>query len=263
MPRRKIFLFFTVLVGFLSIMSLSIIMTYPRYQKSMEQLPELILSDTTATNRALINIKDQLDENAQQDDGSKIVWTGSVCASKYMTLSGSERIYYVCPYIVAKTEALKEDTASNWTVSLQFAISALKDGQLCEPDTNIQVNEILFSCRVGENASILGVGYGDGEMTEVNGKSVNYQFRDRTHTDILTNVFARLLVGIQQSQKKERSLAVLPEEEKAVVNWSFQIMEKNHVIGIFNDVQFELPYVFALLPEDTLENSGSEKEGKK
>lgn len=245
MPKKKIFLFFTVLTGFLTILSVSIIMTYPRYQKTMEQLPELIDSDTSASNRALVSIKEQLDAKAESDDGQKIVWTDKVCASKYQTLSGSELIYYVCPYIVAKVEPLTEDEQANWTLSLQFAISALKDGKIIEPDSNIQVKEILFSCRVGENASILGVGYGDGDMTDVNGKSVNYQFRDRTNIDTSTNLFARMSVGKQQSQKKERSKSELPTEEKAVVNWSFQIMEKNHVIGVFDDVQFELPYLLS------------------
>ena len=245
MPKRKYFLFITVLVGFLTILSLSIVMTYPRYQKTMEQLPELIDSDTSASNRALVSIKEQLDAKASSEDGQKIVWTDKVCASKYQTLSGSELIYYVCPYIVAKTDALTDEGPSNWTLSLQFAISALKDGKVIEPDSNIQVKEILFSCRVGENASILGVGYGDGEMTDVNGKSVSYQFRDRTNIDTSTNVFARLSVGALQSQKKEQSESERPAEEKAVVNWSFQIMEKNHVIGVFNDVQFELSYLFS------------------
>ncbi len=241
MPKRKFILFFVILMGFLSILSTAIVMTYPRYQKTMEQLPELITSDTTASNRALLNIKEQLDAKKEMADGQKIVWTGSVCASKYMTLSGSERIYYVCPYIVANTVPLQEDTSSNWTFSLQFAVSAIKDGKIYTPDTNLQVKEILFSCRVGENASILGAGYGDGEMAAVNGKSVSYQFRDRAYIDTATNVFARLSLGQQTTAE-----TILPKEEKAVVNWSFQILEKNHVIGEFNDVQIDIPYQLEL-----------------
>jgi hypothetical protein len=205
----------------------------------MEQLPQLIQTDASTTNPALLQIKEQLDEADAQKEQT-VVWTGSVCASKYQTLSGSERIYYVCPYVVATTNPLSETESSDWTFSLQFAVSALKDKQLYSCDTNIQVNDILFTCRIGENAVILSEGYGDGEMNEVNGKSVSYQFRDRTYVNTDTNVFARLLLGAIHLEE-----GTFPESETATLNWSFQILEKNHVIGVFDDVQIEIPYLFS------------------
>lgn len=279
MPKYKYILFSAVIAGFLGIAGLSFVMTYPRYQKSTEQLPELITSDPLNINPALLAIRDQLDqyesvvqadtetlerETEAQTDSSQdmtesddksdnksdsdsqavpteqIVWTGSVCASKYKTLSGSEKTYYVCPYIIAQTGSLQTEDASDWNLSLRFAVSALKDGELYEPDTNIQVKNIQFTFRVSEHAQIVSAGYGDGEMNDVNGKSVSYQFRDRDHINTESNIFARLsLTAVSAEDAGE-----LPEET-AINNWSFSIWENHHEIAVFDDVQIELPYLFS------------------
>ncbi|MBQ8639154.1 MAG: hypothetical protein IJ468_08295 [Lachnospiraceae bacterium] len=281
MPKVKYILFSVVLTGFLLLIGASVVMTYPRYQKTTEQLAELISADTTA-NPALLKIKEQLDQfqvpetvsgaGSQADEEMKtsseesdsaeagaektdsettdsekmenekskelLVWTGSVCASKYMTLSGSETIYYVCPYIIAQKSNLNTAAATDWNFSLRFAVSVLKDGELSDEKTDIQVRNIQFSFRVGEKALISSVGYGDGEMNSVNGTSVSYQFRDRESVSNETSIFARLSLIAVSAAEKEDEL----KTETAVNNWSFVIIENGREIGIFDDVQIELPY---------------------
>lgn len=242
MPKYKYISFAAVIGGFMALLILCIIMTYPRYQKSIEQLPELIETDASSANPALLQIRQKLDEVSEQED---MVWTGSVCASKYRTLGGSERIYYVCPYIVAQTGELSTEEPSDWSLSLRFAVSALRDGEITAPDTNIQVTDIRFDFRVGENALISSVGYGDGEMNEVNGPTVSYQFRDREKADQETNLFTRLTLLASEASEAAEDEKVPRDEETAVANWSFVIKEKSHVIGLFDDVQIELPYRFS------------------
>lgn len=238
MPKYKYAAFATVIGGFIALIILCVVMTYPRYQKSMEQLPELIEMDASVTNEALLKIRQGLDEIGTQEN---IVWTGSVCASKYKTLAGSEKIYYVCPYIVVQAAELKTGETSDWRLSLCFLVSALKDGELCDLDTNIHLENTQFDMRFGENASIISVGYGDGEMNDVNGPSVSYQFRDRDKVNDSTKLFTRLSVQAAVPEGKS-----LPKDgETAVVNWSFSIREQNHVIGLFDDVQVEIPYLFS------------------
>lgn len=237
MPKYKWIFFSAAIVCFGFIIALSIFMTYPMYQKSIEQLPELITENYSYSNPALLKIREQLD--AVEESENKNIWTGSVCASKYRTRSGSEKIYYVCPYIVVETAPLEKNSSSDWRITLYVAVSVLKDGVLSELETNISITDIQFSARVAENALIESAGYGDGEMNEVNGAIVSYHFRDRANVNETTNVFARLSVKPIAADWKK-----VPKKENAVINWSFNIYEKNHLIGQFDDVQIELDYLF-------------------
>lgn len=285
MPRYKLFLFSVVIAGCMILAGMSLIMTYPRYQKSTEQLPEMIAENSAGSNPALLKIKEELEQaqngasetgqaaeasetlkasarntDAADNDGSesaasasqsgaeeRIVWTGSICASKYQTLSGSETIYYVCPYIVAKTPEVSGKEPADWSLSLRFAVSVLKEGEVSDADANIQVKDIQFSVRTADGLMVAAAGYGDGEMTDMNSSSVSYQFRDRDHVTGDTSVFARLTL-LAESEDETNAAAdsataesLVPADALVVNNWSFVIYEDHHAIGVFDDIQIELP----------------------
>ena len=209
MPKYKIYTFSGSLIALFLIFGLVTVMTYPRYQKTTEQQPELI--DYTNANEALLQIKAILDEvqsEAGYNEETKMitaVWTGSVCASKYRTLSGSERIYYACPYIIAETSEVDPETPAVWSMSLHFAVSALKDDVLMDVKDNISVDQIEFAFRVKDDLMIAKAGYGDGSMMDIRELSVNYQFRDRTGVNSDTSALARLEIvsDLPDGQDKE------------------------------------------------------------
>ena len=62
MPRYKLFLFSVVIAGCMILAGMSLIMTYPRYQKSTEQLPEMIAENSAGSNPALLKIKEELEQ---------------------------------------------------------------------------------------------------------------------------------------------------------------------------------------------------------
>ena len=282
MPRYKLFLFSIVIAGCMILAGMSLIMTYPRYQKSTEQLPEMIAENSAGSNPALLKIKEELEQvqsgtliggasdadashekadsnksgksglagsavqTNQSDPAERIIWTGSVCASKYQTLSGSETIYYVCPYIVAKTPEISGNEPADWSISLRFAVSVLKEGEVSEADADIQVKDIQFSVRTSDGIMVAAAGYGDGEMTDVNTSSVSYQFRNRDHVTDETSVFARLTLITESEDETEAAdpaaaEILMPEDALVINNWSFVIYEDHHAIGVFDDVQIELP----------------------
>lgn len=259
MTREKKVVFIAVLIGLAALILLSVFMTWPRYQKTVEQVPENIAG--SGANEALLQIRSVLDDaedlaakTTDSDSGieSRIVWTGTVYASRYQTLSGESSIYYVCPYIVMETapatkaeenglnaaddDGSEKQTEENraatdsWTISLHFAVSGLRDDVLADVGNRIRVQDILFSCRVEDEEEILRAGYGDGELSDVNSTSVNYKFLDRDAVTSETNALAKLEVYVPVGMKPT-----------AVINWSFVISERNHVIGSVDNVQIEIP----------------------
>lgn len=277
MPKYKIAVFSTVLTAFAVLLVLSIVMTWPRYQKTTEILPSMI--SESSSNEALLQIRAQLDEasaktGTDEETGTvTAMWTGSVCGAKYRTLSGQERYYYVCPYILAETTDLSGGDTAVWTMALHFAVSALKDGTIAEIEDRIDVKDIHFSFRVRDDRQITRAGFGDGEMSDVRDLTVSYQFRDRNAVNSASSAVAKLEVtGVNPSEipdvdieslLTEFELSGIPtntefllekleeyseenptesSERFAVLNWSFVICEENHVIGNFDDVQMDFPY---------------------
>ncbi|MGI6108217.1 MAG: hypothetical protein ACOX8B_09910 [Lachnospiraceae bacterium] len=262
MIRIKKVTYIVVLICLAALIFVGVFMTWPRYQRTTEQLPDLI-EGSGGNNEALLQIRSTLDDAASQaaenTDPSQgmnadIVWTGSVYAARYQTLSGDSSVFYVCPYIVLVTapatasdepfldaapagnetdesgQDKSSDIAEGWTISLHFAVSAMVNGELTDVGNRISVRQIQFSCRVDDPELILKAGYGDGELNSVNNTTVSYQFLDREKVSNDTDALAKLEVSMPEGT-----------EASAVFNWSFVIYEKNHVIGNLDNVQITLP----------------------
>ena len=281
MPKYKIAFFATVIAAFLALLSISVVMTWPRFQKTTEILPDLI-SELNG-NEALLQIRAELDAAAEQleisgsgGDSESAMWTGSVGGAKYRTLSGRESVYYICPYIIAEKH-LSETDSVIWTLSLHFAVSGLEDGKLVSAGNRFRADQINFAFRVSDDRLISRVGYGDGEMSEARDLAVSYQFRDREKITSETRAVAKLEVikaadgneggDAEENFENNAVLSELPLEadellelleefaaqeepdvpgpetetadRAAVLNWSFVIHEKTHLIRNFDDVQMD------------------------
>lgn len=243
MPKRKLAVFSAAIAALLAVLVLSVVMSVHHYEKTVLITLDAEGNQMQGNEVGLKEIKRQLSEYEEDSSTGTILWKGSVCVTKYKAWGGRTTTYYVCPYLVVTSSETISETPSEWTLALRFAACATEGESLAAINRDFAVRNITLSCRSGKSAAILNAAYTDMDMTEVNGDTVYYEFRDKEEISADTEIYAKLtladksILGELLNEKDADN-----QKDSVIVNWTFTLEEDGRLVNNFDGVQVEMPY---------------------
>lgn len=244
MPKRKSILFVISIVLLAGIMILSVVMNLQYYEKTILISPEASENKLLDSEVGLEEIKRQLSEFREDETTGQILWSGSVCMTRYTSLGGTKTDYYICPYLVVSGKAVPESTYGECTLSLRFAMCKVRKDRLVSGRGEYALRQISLNCSTGNDIMIMDAAYNDMDVVVINKNTLENQFREKEKLTADTEIFARLtLASAAEANSNEPAPASLTPKEPQVLtaNWAFLIEENGHLVNYFDGVQVEIP----------------------
>ena len=237
MPRRKVSLFMAAITMLLILVIISAVMSLMRYDRTL--LVPLVLMESTEgpADIGAAEIERQIRE---YDGPGEVLWNGPVCEVCYSSLSGAQKVHYLCPYFVAPTDIDLSEENTAVQISLRVACCTVTAGRLTSLSQRCELSQVSFTCKTPGELTLSDASFSSMETVTSAGNMVAYDFADSETVSGTSEVSAR--VNVRKATDEEMQNRETEGEGKIIVNWSFLLTENDRTVNDFDGVQIEIGY---------------------